>query len=172
MRRRIAKNARTCFFTFDGRYREKPRAGKRSAGPPVRPPTTPAPAPERGAAKPNRPALCIRDSFNDDGTLNEHGGRYAGMDRFAVREQIERDLASAGLLEKVEAYTNNVGYSERTSVAIEPKLSMQWFLKMDELSKPALQAVMDDTVRLVPSKFKNVYRHWMENVRDVYKRQS
>ena len=88
------------------------------------------------------------------------------MDRFAVREQIERDLASAGLLEKVEAYTNNVGYSERTSVAIEPKLSMQWFLKMDELSKPALQAVMDDTVRLVPSKFKNVYRHWMENVRD------
>ena len=106
------------------------------------------------------------DIFNDDGTLNEHGGRYAGMDRFAVREQIERDLASAGLLEKVEAYTNNVGYSERTSVAIEPKLSMQWFLKMDELSKPALQAVMDDTVRLVPSKFKNVYRHWMENVRD------
>ena len=78
------------------------------------------------------------DIFNDDGTLNEHGGRYAGMDRFAVREQIERDLASAGLLEKVEAYTNNVGYSERTSVAIEPKLSMQWFLKMDELSKPAL----------------------------------
>ena len=67
------------------------------------------------------------DIFNDDGTLNEHGGRYAGMDRFAVREQIERDLASAGLLEKVEAYTNNVGYSERTSVAIEPKLSMQWF---------------------------------------------
>ena len=106
------------------------------------------------------------DIFNDDGTLNEHGGRYAGMDRFAVREQIERDLASAGLLEKVEAYTNNVGYSERTSVAIEPKLSMQWFLKMDELSKPALEAVMDDTVRLVPSKFKNVYRHWMENVRD------
>ena len=106
------------------------------------------------------------DIFNDDGTLNEHGGRYAGMGRFAVREQIERDLASAGLLEKVEAYTNNVGYSERTSVAIEPKLSMQWFLKMDELSKPALQAVMDDTVRLVPSKFKNVYRHWMENVRD------
>lgn len=106
------------------------------------------------------------DIFNDDATLNEHGGRYAGMDRFAVREQIEKDLAEAGLLEKVEDYTNNVGHSERTDAVIEPKLSMQWFLKMTELAQPALKAVMDDDIKLHPAKFKNTYRHWMENVKD------
>ena len=106
------------------------------------------------------------DIFNDDATLNEHGGRYAGMDRFAVREQIEKDLAEAGLLEKVEDYTNKVGHSERTDAVIEPKLSMQWFLKMTELAQPALKAVMDDDIKLHPAKFKNTYRHWMENVKD------
>lgn len=110
--------------------------------------------------------LEIIDIFNDDGTLNEHGERYAGMDRFEVRRQIEKDLADAGLLEKVEAYTNKVGYSERTNVPIEPKLSMQWFLKMTELAQPALKAVMEDEIRLVPAKFKNTYRYWMENVKD------
>ncbi len=106
------------------------------------------------------------DIFNDDATLNEHGGRYAGMDRFAVREQIEKDLAEAGLLEKVEDYANKVGHSERTDAVIEPKLSMQWFLKMTELAQPALKAVMDDDIKLHPAKFKNTYRHWMENVKD------
>lgn len=106
------------------------------------------------------------DIFNDNGTLNEHGGQYAGMDRFDVRKQIELDLDAAGLLEKVEPYTNQVGYSERTNVPIEPKLSMQWFLKMEELAQPALKAVMEDAIRLVPAKFKNTYRYWMENVKD------
>ena len=106
------------------------------------------------------------DVFNDDGTLNELGGKYAGMDRFAVRKQIVADLKQADLLEKEEDYVNNVGYSERTDVAIEPKLSMQWFLKMEELAKPALRVVMDDEIQFVPAKFKNTYRHWMENVKD------
>ena len=106
------------------------------------------------------------DVFNDDGTLNQHGAMYAGMDRFAVREKIEKDLIDANLMEKVEAYDNKVGCSERTNVPIEPKLSMQWFLKMEGLAKPALDAVMDDVVKLHPSKFKNTYRHWMENVKD------
>ncbi len=106
------------------------------------------------------------DIFNDDGTINDKVGLYVGMDRFDVRRQIEQDLADAGLLEKVEDYTNNVGYSERTGVAIEPKLSMQWFMRMDEISKPALRAVMEDTIRFVPAKYKNTYRYWMENVKD------
>ncbi|MDR1591606.1 MAG: valine--tRNA ligase [Prevotellaceae bacterium] len=106
------------------------------------------------------------DVFNDDGTVSEAAGLYTGMDRFAVREQIEADLAAAGLLEKVEAYTNNVGFSERTNVPIEPKLSMQWFLKMTDIAKPALDAVMDDTITFYPAKYKNIYRHWMENIRD------
>ncbi|GAT63278.1 valine--tRNA ligase [Paludibacter jiangxiensis] len=106
------------------------------------------------------------DIFNDNGTLSEAAGLYVGMDRFDVRKQIEKDLADAGLLEKVEDYTNKVGFSERTNVPIEPKLSMQWFLKMEELSKPALEAVMSDEIKLVPAKFKNTYRHWMENVKD------
>jgi valyl-tRNA synthetase len=106
------------------------------------------------------------DIFNDNGTLNDNGAQYAGMDRFDVRKQIEKDLADAGLLEKIEDYTNKVGFSERTNVPIEPKLSMQWFLKMEDLSKPALEAVMSDEIKLVPPKFKNTYRHWMENVKD------
>lgn len=106
------------------------------------------------------------DIFNDDGTLNEHGAMYAGMDRFEVRERIEKDLEAAGLLEKTEIYTNKVGFSERTDVVIEPKLSMQWFLKMEKLAQPALQAVMNDEIKLHPAKFKNTYRHWMENVKD------
>jgi valyl-tRNA synthetase len=106
------------------------------------------------------------DIFNDDGTLNAHGMQYAGMDRFEVRKKIEADLESAGLMEKTEPYTNKVGFSERTSVPIEPKLSMQWFLKMDGLAKPALDAVEDDVIKFYPAKFKNMYRHWMENIKD------
>ena len=106
------------------------------------------------------------DIFNADGTLNEHGEMYANMDRFEVRTKIEKDLEAAGLLEKIEPYTNKVGFSERTDVVIEPKLSMQWFLKMEKLAQPALQAVMNDDIKLHPAKFKNTYRHWMENVKD------
>ena len=106
------------------------------------------------------------DIFNDDGTIAPAGELYVGMDRFAVREQIIRDLEAAGLLEKTEDYVNKVGFSERTNVAIEPKLSMQWFLKMGDLAKPALEAVTDDEIRFYPPKFKNTYRHWMENVKD------
>ncbi|MBK5721127.1 valine--tRNA ligase [Dysgonomonas sp. Marseille-P4677] len=106
------------------------------------------------------------DIFNDNGTLNAHGLQYAGMDRFDVRKKIEKDLQEAGLLEKAEAYTNSVGYSERTHVPIEPKLSMQWFLKMENLAKPALDAVENDTIKFYPAKFKNTYRHWMENIKD------
>lgn len=106
------------------------------------------------------------DIFNDNGTLNAHGLQYEGMDRFDVRKKIEKDLQDLGLLEKAEAYTNSVGYSERTHVAIEPKLSMQWFLKMENLAKPALDAVENDTIKFYPAKFKNTYRHWMENIKD------
>lgn len=106
------------------------------------------------------------DIFNDNGTLNEHGQMYAGMDRFEVRKKIVKDLEEAGLLEKVEDYTNKVGTSERSGAVIEPKLSMQWFLNMEELAQPALKAVMEDVIKLYPSKFKNTYRHWMENVKD------
>ena len=106
------------------------------------------------------------DIFNDNGTLNEKAQVYVGQDRFAARRQIEKDLAAAGLLEKVENYTNKVGYSERTDVPIEPKLSMQWFVKMTELAAPALEAVENDDVLLYPPKFKNTYRHWMENIKD------
>jgi len=106
------------------------------------------------------------DIFNDDGTINGKVGIYEGVDRFELRKRIEKDLADAGLLEKVEPYVNKVGCSERTGAVIEPKLSMQWFLSMAELSKPALKAVMEDTVKLIPPKFKNTYRHWMENVKD------
>ncbi|GHT03631.1 hypothetical protein AGMMS49525_09040 [Bacteroidia bacterium] len=110
--------------------------------------------------------LEVLDVFNDDGTLNAHGLQYEGKDRFEVRKQIEKDLEAAGLMEKVEAYENKVGFSERTNVPIEPKLSMQWFLKMAPLAKPALDAVMDDTIQFYPAKFKNTYRHWMENIKD------
>ncbi len=106
------------------------------------------------------------DIFNDDGTVNDRVGLYVGMDRFDLRKRIERDLDEAGLLEKTEEYTNNVGYSERTGVAIEPKLSMQWFLSMKELAEPATKAVLEDAIRFVPEKYKNTYRHWMENIKD------
>ena len=106
------------------------------------------------------------DIFNDDGSLNAHGLQYEGMDRFDVRKKIEKDLLEAGLLEKAEAYTNKVGYSERTNVPIEPKLSMQWFLKIDGLAKPALDAVENDTIKFYPARYKNTYRHWMENIKD------
>ncbi len=106
------------------------------------------------------------DIFNDNGTLSEAAGLYVGMDRFDVRERIEEDLREAGLLEKVEAYENKVGFSERTNVPIEPKLSMQWFLKMEHLAQIALGPVMRDEIRFYPPKFKNTYRHWMENIKD------
>ena len=106
------------------------------------------------------------DIFNDNGTLSDAAGLYVGMDRFEVREQIEKDLAAAGLLEKVEAYTNKVGFSERTNVAIEPKLSMQWFLKMQHFADLALPPVMNDELKFYPSKYKNTYRNWLENIKD------
>ena len=106
------------------------------------------------------------DIFNDDGTINDKVGMYVGVDRFECRKQIEKDLEAAGLMEKTEAYTNNVGYSERTGVAIEPKLSMQWFMSMSEIAKPATKAVLEDIIRFVPEKYKNTYRHWMENIKD------
>ena len=106
------------------------------------------------------------DIFNDNGTINDKVGMYVGMDRFDCRKQIEKDLADADLLEKTEAYTNNVGYSERTGVAIEPKLSMQWFMAMKEIAEPATKAVLEDIIRFVPEKYKNTYRHWMENIKD------
>ncbi|MBQ8423333.1 MAG: valine--tRNA ligase [Coprobacter sp.] len=106
------------------------------------------------------------DIFNDNGTLSEAAGLYVGMDRFDVRKQIEADLQAAGLLEKVEAYTNKVGFSERTNVAIEPKLSMQWFLKMQHFADMALPPVMNDELKFYPAKYKNTYRNWLENIKD------
>ncbi|MCI7575296.1 MAG: valine--tRNA ligase [Bacteroidales bacterium] len=106
------------------------------------------------------------DIFNDNGTISEAAGLYVGMDRFDCREQIEADLAQAGLLEKTEAYTNNVGFSERTNVPIEPKLSMQWFLRMQHFADMVLEPVMNDDIRFYPAKYKNTYRHWIENIKD------
>ena len=106
------------------------------------------------------------DIFNDNGTLSEAAGLYVGMDRFDVRAQIEKDLDAAGLLEKVEAYTNKVGFSERTNVAIEPKLSMQWSLKMQHFADMALPPVMNDELKFYPAKYKNTYRNWLENIKD------
>ena len=106
------------------------------------------------------------DIFNDNGTLSEAAGLYVGRDRFDVREQIEKDLEAAGLMEKTEAYTNKVGFSERTNVAIEPKLSMQWFLKMQHFADMALPPVMDDELKFYPAKYKNTYRNWLENIKD------
>lgn len=106
------------------------------------------------------------DIFNDDGTLSEKAVLFVGMDRFEVREKIVPGLEKAGNLVKIEDYTNKIGFSERTDVIIEPKLSAQWFLKMDELVKPALDNVMNDNIRFHPSKFKNIYRHWMEGIKD------
>ena len=106
------------------------------------------------------------DIFNDNGTLNDNGMQYSGLDRFDCRKQIAKDLQAADLMFKIEDYNNKVGCSERTGAVIEPKLSLQWFLKMEELAKPALEVVMSDEIKFHPSKFKNTYRHWMENVKD------
>ena len=106
------------------------------------------------------------DIFEDDGTLAESAELYIGKDRFAVRDEIVADLEKAGNLEKTEPYVNKVGYSERTDEVIEPKLSLQWFLKMAEMAKPALEVVESGKIQFHPAKFKNTYRHWMENVRD------
>jgi len=113
-----------------------------------------------------RHKLEIIDVLNEDGTLNEHGLHYQGQDRFVVRKKIAKELEEKGFLVKIENYSSSVGTSERTGAVIEPRLSMQWFLKMKELSEPALKAVEENDIQLVPEKFKNTYRHWMENVRD------
>lgn len=110
--------------------------------------------------------LEVIDIFNDDATLNDYGLHYKGQDRFDVRKAIVQELKSLGCLEKVEAHTHKVGTSERTGAVIEPKLSDQWFLKMKNLAQPALDAVLEKDVKLVPEKFINTYRHWMEGVRD------
>lgn len=107
------------------------------------------------------------DIFNDDATISEAAGMYVGMDRFAVREQIAKDLTEAGLVEKIENYENKVGYSERNSdTVVEPRLSDQWFMKMEKLAEPALNAVEADIIRFIPEKYKNTYRHWMTDIRD------
>lgn len=106
------------------------------------------------------------DIFNDNGSISERGGMYVGKDRFEVRKLIIKDLEAAGLVEKIEDYVNKVGHSERTDAVIEPKLSMQWFVKMESLAKPALEGVENDAIRFVPAKFKNTYRHWMTNIKD------
>jgi len=110
--------------------------------------------------------LEIVDIFNDDATLNVHGLHYEGKDRFEVRKEIVKELESLGVLVKIEQHINKVGTSERTGAVIEPKLGDQWFLKMKELAQPALDAVINKDINLVPEKFINTYRHWMENVRD------
>lgn len=106
------------------------------------------------------------DIFNDNGTISEAAGLYVGMDRMEVRVQIEKDLKDADLLEKVEDYNNKVGFSERTNVPIEPKLSTQWFLKMQHFADIALPPVMNDEIKFYPTKYKNIYRHWIENIKD------
>lgn len=113
--------------------------------------------------KHNLPSI---DIFNDDGTMSQAAGLYLGIDRFEVRDLIIPELKNAGNLDKIEDYTNKVGYSERTDAVIEPKLSMQWFLRMKDISQPALENVLNDQIALHPPKFKNTYRHWMENVKD------
>ena len=106
------------------------------------------------------------DIFNGDGTVNDAGGMYIGMDRFDVREQITKDLTAAGLMEKVENYTNKVGCSERTHVPIEPRLSLQWFIDMKHFAEIALPPVMDDDIKFFPAKYKSTYRNWLENIQD------
>ncbi len=106
------------------------------------------------------------DIFNDNGTVSEAAGMYVGQDRMDVRERIEKDLVAAGFMEKVEAYNNKVGFSERTNVPIEPKLSTQWFLSMQHFADIALPPVMNDEIKFYPSKYKNTYRHWLENIKD------
>ena len=106
------------------------------------------------------------DIFNDNGTISEAAGLYVGMDRMDVRKQIAKDLTEAGLMEKVEDYNNKVGFSERTNVPIEPKLSTQWFLSMKHFANLSLEPVMSDEIQFYPPKYKNIYRHWLENIKD------
>lgn len=110
--------------------------------------------------------LATIDIFNDNGTISEAGGLYVGMDRMDVRKQIAKDLEQAGLMEKLEDYDNKVGFSERTNVPIEPKLSTQWFLRMQHFADLALPPVMNDDIEFYPKKYKNTYRHWLENIKD------
>ena len=110
--------------------------------------------------------LASIDIFNDNGTLSEAAELYVGQDRLDVRRQIEKDLEAAGLMERVEPYVNKVGFSERTNVPIEPKLSMQWFLKMQHFADLALPPVMNDEIKIYPTKYKNIYRHWLSNIKD------
>lgn len=110
--------------------------------------------------------LASIDIFNDNGTLSEAAELYVGQDRLDVRRQIEKDLEAAGLMERVEPYVNKVGFSERTNVPIEPKLSMQWFLKMQHFADLALPPVMNDEIKFYPTKYKNIYRHWLSNIKD------
>ena len=104
------------------------------------------------------------DIFNDDATISEAAGMYVGQDRFDVRRQIAKDLEAAGLMERIEDYDNKIGCSERTGVPIEPQLSTQWFLKMQHFADLALPPVMNDEIRFYPVKYKNTYRHWLENI--------
>ena len=113
-------------------------------------------------------ALDVIDIFNDDASLNSFGLHYEGKDRFVVRKEVAKELEEKGHLVKTEIHTNKVGTSERTKAVIEPRLSDQWFLKMEDLVKPAINAVLGDNpdINLYPKKFENTYRHWMENIRD------
>lgn len=110
--------------------------------------------------------LEIIDILNEDGTLNEKAILFVGENRFEARKKIAKKLENEGFLVKTEDYTSNVGFSERTDAVIEPRLSMQWFVRMKALTGPALENVLNDNIQLIPAKFKNTYRHWMENVRD------
>jgi valyl-tRNA synthetase len=110
--------------------------------------------------------LPVIDLLNNDGTLNEKAILFVGVDRFEARKRIVKQLTEEGYLAKTEEYKSTVGTSERTGAVIEPKLSLQWFMKMEEMAKPALDNVMNDNIQLHPAKFKNTYRSWMENVRD------
>ncbi|TAG11952.1 MAG: valine--tRNA ligase, partial [Sphingobacteriia bacterium] len=110
--------------------------------------------------------LEIIDTMNDDGTMSEAATGYAGIDRFEVRKKIVVDLAAAGHIEKIDEYQNQMGFSERTDAVVEPRLSLQWWVSMKQLAAPALSAVMEDEIHFHPAKFKNLYRHWMENIKD------
>ena len=106
------------------------------------------------------------DTMNDDGTMNDAAPMYIGQDRIEVRKIIAKDLEASGNLVKIEDYVNQVGFSERTDAIVEPRLSLQWWVDMKKLAAPALDAVMSDEISFHPAKFKNVYRHWMENIKD------
>ncbi|MFM8709868.1 MAG: class I tRNA ligase family protein [Sphingomonadales bacterium] len=110
--------------------------------------------------------LEVIDVFNDDGTISEEAGLYVGKDRFEVRKLIAKELEEKGYLEKTETYSSEVGYSERTDVVVEPRLSLQWWVDMKKISGPALDAVANEDIKFYPAKFKNLYRHWMENIKD------